>query len=444
MKLIDLIVLSFRNLWRRKLRTFLTVLGVIIGTSSIVVMISLGLAMNKAMMDSLGDMGSLNIINVSRSWSSYDDEDSAITDEKIASIQTIPGVTLVSPLLNVDVKLGSGRYYAWANVQGIDLAMLELQGVNLKWGDFPDGSDRYGLVFGSSVAYQFYKPGSDDGFYGYYMGGDMPEPDVDIQNDPIKMSYDMSYGEQYSSGQKQARPVPITVSGEIDDDTGNYSYYIYTDMATALKMYEEKQKYEKSVSGGGGGGKKEAITYDEAIVYVADIDDVSEVQQSIKDMGLEAYSMIDILEEISTISNGVQLVLGGIGAVSLFVAALGITNTMIMSIYERTKEIGVMKVIGASLPDIRKMFLFEAAMIGFVGGFIGLGFSAGISAIINAVGGGMMAGMGAGGETMKASIVPLWLYLSAFLFSGLVGLISGYFPARRAMKLSVLGALRNE
>ena len=132
--------------------------------------------------------------------------------------------------------------------------------------------------------------------------------------------------------------------------------------------------------------------------------------------------------------------LGGIGAVSLFVAAIGIANTMMMSIYERTKEIGVMKVIGCSLGNIRQMFLLEAAFIGLGGGVIGNVLSFLMSAAINALVKGKEMGM----TTGQISYIPLWLVLVSLGFAMLVGTAAGYFPARRAMKLSPLAAIRNE
>ena len=132
----------------------------------------------------------------------------------------------------------------------------------------------------------------------------------------------------------------------------------------------------------------------------------------------------------------------------MLVAAIGIANTMVMSIYERTKEIGVMKVIGASLKDIKRLFLFESALIGVTGGVFGVGLSYLISFLMNTFGAefiqlGMMMGPGGGGEA-RISIIPIWLALAALAFSAFIGVVSGYFPARRAMNLSALEAIRSE
>ena len=133
--------------------------------------------------------------------------------------------------------------------------------------------------------------------------------------------------------------------------------------------------------------------------------------------------------------------LGGIGAVSLFVAAIGITNTMMMSIYERTKEIGVMKVLGCDLRNIRSLFLMEAGFIGFIGGVIGLILSFILSAVVNHVASTMSENMT---DMSGISYIPIWLVFLSLIFAILVGMVAGFFPARRAMKLSPLAAIRNE
>ena len=183
---------------------------------------------------------------------------------------------------------------------------------------------------------------------------------------------------------------------------------------------------------------------------------VEEVQAAIDEMGFDTYSMEDIRKPMQEQARKQQMTLGGLGAISLFVAALSITNTMVMSIYERTREIGVMKVLGCMVGNIRSVFLMEAGTIGFMGGVIGIALSYIISYIINIVGngltggfsGGMMGGgfyMGMGGSGMaQTSIIPWWLALGALVFSTLIGLISGYSPANRAVKISALEAIKNE
>ena len=138
-----------------------------------------------------------------------------------------------------------------------------------------------------------------------------------------------------------------------------------------------------------------------------------------------------------------QLALGGIGAITLLVAAIGIINTMTMSIYERTKEIAIMKVIGATFTDIRLLFLTEAGMIGLFGGLMGLIFSYTLSFVINQLSGDFMGNYMGTGEALHLSVIPWWLALFAIGFSIMIGLLAGVYPANRAVKLSPIEAMRS-
>ena len=163
-------------------------------------------------------------------------------------------------------------------------------------------------------------------------------------------------------------------------------------------------------------------------------------------MGFNASSMASVRNEMQGQLGVIQMVLGCLAAISLLVAAIGITNTMIMSIYERTREIGVMKVLGCFIGNIRSVFLMEAGMIGLLGGAIGTGISYAISAVMNTLGGEAFAGvLGISTDgSSPISIIPIWLVLLALLFSTFIGLISGFYPANRAVKISALEAIRNE
>ena len=195
-------------------------------------------------------------------------------------------------------------------------------------------------------------------------------------------------------------------------------------------MAWEKEKH------GSGTSQKQSKEYSEVLVKVDKMEEVQAVQQQIKDMGFRASSLTDQLASMQETTKMLRLVLGAIGAISMLVAAISITNTMVMSIYERTKEIGIMKVIGASLKDIRGLFLMEAAFIGFVGGLIGIVLSYLLSFIVNWVAAGQ-------GSTMQSAI-PLWLALGAVVFATGVGVVAGYLPANRAMRLSALTAIKTE
>ena len=177
------------------------------------------------------------------------------------------------------------------------------------------------------------------------------------------------------------------------------------------------------------------IYYDSAYIRVDDMKNVKEVQTAIQNLGLQANSNAEWMEQVQQSSRSIQATLGGIGAVSLFVAAIGIANTMMMSIYERTKEIGVMKVLGCDMAAIRNMFLAEAGFIGLIGGVVGIMLSYIISAVINFV---------VRESYANISYIPLYLTLLALVFAVVIGMLAGLFPALRAMRLSPLAAIRNE
>ena len=178
---------------------------------------------------------------------------------------------------------------------------------------------------------------------------------------------------------------------------------------------------------------------------------MEEVQDKIKELGYSSESLIQYFRPTLEASKTLQLLFLFLGGVSMFVSAISIANTMIMSIYERTKEIGIMKVLGCVVKDIRLLFLFEAGMIGLFGGAIGVGFSYLASYLINKYGqsifGALMTGgISMGGMEMSAtySIIPIYLPLLGLGISIVVGLLSGYFPARRATKISAIEAMRTE
>ena len=196
-----------------------------------------------------------------------------------------------------------------------------------------------------------------------------------------------------------------------------------------LSTLEKLMKDNKDYVGGRGEGK-----YNQVLVKCSDISDVKAVKTEIENMGYGTYSAQDAVEMAEEQTARIQYLLGAIGGVSLLVAAIGIINTMMMSIYERTKEIGIIKVLGCRMSNIAGMFLAESAFIGLFGGALGLGVSYGLGLVLNA----LLASSG------LTSVIPLYLAVGAVAFSVLVGLLSGLYPAIRAMRLSPLAAIRNE
>lgn len=457
MKLSDILFMAVRNLWRRKLRTFLTILGVIIGTASIVVMVSLGIGMDESFKQQLERMGSLNIITVDPYYvgdprSGINTIERPVLDDKaITAMSNIPHVEAVMPIMETWIKLVSNKYIAYAGIVGTDISVLEKFDFTTSEGRLPTAADINAVVVGSDIPRQFYNPKAM-GYYGY---GYSEEPVVDVMNDKLELTFDTSYGEKMNSGwggsggnQKPPKLYKINCVGILEESYGDdRNYKVYMDINLYRKLVKDNEKNQRS-SGShdyymGTSNLQEG--YQLAKVKVSNINKVDEVQEKINELGFGTYSLADIRKSMQEQSRTIQMILGGIGAVSLFVASLGITNTMIMSIYERTKEIGIMKVLGCRLNDIRKTFLVEAAVIGLLGGALGIGLSYASSLVLNYFAQGASGGMfiPVYGQT-KISVIPPWLALASIGFASCIGLISGLYPAQRAMKLSALDAIRSE
>ena len=443
MSSLDLALMGIKNLFRRKARTILTVLGVIIGTASIVVMVSLGLGMNKAFEKQLSEYGSLTMIDIyanqfimeTPQGGSASEGQVVLDDTTIDTIEALDHVEFVIGFKRFDSKIYVGKYETYTNIKAVDFDKLALMDIKLSEGIMPSKDGNNEVLFGFYAKQNFYDPKSKNPYAN--------PPIIDVFNDKVEMLPTSMYFEG-----KRPKGYIISPTGITSETDYSYSGDVFMDYDTFVRLKEDyDRKNKKPPTEGNTGKDRDNKTpenkYDEMKVSVTDIKYVQDVQAQIKEMGFEAYSLTDALENMKQTSGLIQTVLGGIGAVSLFVAAIGITNTMVMSIYERTKEIGVMKVIGAQLKDIKRLFLFEAAMIGLIGGIFGIGISYGISTIINSVLSGMNGDSGYYGPQLLSDI-PLWLSLSGMAFSTFIGLIAGYYPAVRATKLSALEAIRTE
>jgi ABC-type antimicrobial peptide transport system permease subunit len=452
MNSIDIVRIVLKNLLRRKTRTLLTVMGVVIGTASIMIMVSIGIGMNEGFKQQISRMGSLNSINVRSNESGMyyvvDDgtggrnqsEMRDLDDAAVADFSRISGVDTVIPFIETHGKIKLGKYIGYIELQGINPEHMDKLGLKVSEGRLLETGDKTNVVFGFGVKDNLYNPKSTQ-MRRWGRGG----PEVDLLTERITLSLDMSYGEDFfqEEGGVQKKPKTYKINGAGMLEEGNYEYYssIFMDISELKKIVKDFNKGKSKNDNSG--DYRDIQGYSRIIVKVKDINDVQSVQQQIKDMGFYADSLTDILKSMQETTSSIRIVLGAIGAVSLLVASIGITNTMVMSIYERTREIGIMKVIGSSLGDIKKMFLFEAAMIGLLGGIIGLLLSYGVSYLLNTAGFALLGFYG-GGEGVKTSIIPLWLAGSSMMFTTIIGLVSGFYPARRAMNLSALEAIRKE
>lgn len=446
----DLLLMSAGSLWKRKVRTVLTVLGVVIGTASIVVMVSLGLGLNRSTMQDIENNGGLTSVEV-READSYmmdggtsDKDRKRLDDELVETIRQHPHVALASPVLTVSVLAKCGAYENYLELRGMSGEALEAMNFPLAGGEVPVSEEELTFLYGNQVLAGFMNSRTGSG---YWMDGTIP--DIDLEKDSVFLIYDMdSYynasdndgGQRQGGSVKPPKKYLAQYAGLMEgglDTYKSYSWNVYCNIVP-LEAHLKRIFRGKVIPGQpatASGKPYKQLYYNEIYVEVDDMENVAEVQKWLTDLGYQTYSNTEWVDSMKKQYGYIQAVLGGIGAVSLIVAAIGITNTMMMSIYERTKEIGVMKVIGCDMGDIRTLFLMEAGFIGLIGGLIGIAFSFLISLVINRV----VAGMG---MEMTLSWIPLWLAVSSVFFAVFVGMAAGFFPALRAMRLSPLAAIR--
>lgn len=466
MKISDEISLSARNLLRRKGRTALTLVGVVIGTCMVVLMISLGIAQtktNEEMLQSWGDLTQVQIYGYGMMMGS-DGKPLYLDDAAIANIKQIPHVAAATPYAqanNLEGEITAGRNGRYTsdiyNLIGIDPTALEPMGFALQSGSWPtntpasEKATKLQVLVGSSTGYNFQdsrKSFNSPKRYRYEgqtdaNGKELP-PFVDIDKD--KMTLTIKTGE---GSTEKSRSWELEIVGVLEPD-GAKGYWTQSGIVLRIQDMKMLQKIYNDMTK----TKEESKSYDQVYVKVDDLSNVTDVETAIHDLGFtNTYSMNQQREEMQKQVMNSQMIFGGIAAVSLLVAAINIINTMTMAIYERTREIGVMKVLGCELGNIRTMFLLESSTIGFIGGLIGLGISLIASFVLNNLStlgqgldlSGLMGGgyyMGGGGGTI--SIIPPWLMLAALVFATLVGLVAGILPANKAVKISALEAIRHE
>lgn len=462
MKVFDMIKMCLQNLTRRKSRTILTVLGVVIGCCAIVTMMSIGYGVQNSQQIMLEGMGDLTLIQVYSGGGNSKLDDAAIKKfQNIANVDVAIGKYQLNNI-GMEIYAGDNKRYQmqWAQVVGINEDAMEKFGFELISGSFP--KEKYEVLAGQYTAYNLMdtqRPeghnyidrwsamntmNPETGYYEYNPDAELPEPYLDLQGQTLTLDL-YSY-----ENPEQKKTQEIKVSGVVKEDynkdyaTSEGFIFVTTDLLAIQKLI-----YPSST---------QMITYNEIYVKARDISQVADIEKEIKKMGYSTYSMESVRKPLEEEARKQQMMLGGLGAVSLFVAALGITNTMIMSISERTREIGVMKALGCYLGNIRAVFLMEAGFIGLIGGVIGGALSFIISVVMNVLTNEAVKGMEINSletlwtmittamapENSPMSIIPLWLYGFAIVFSIIIGLGSGFYPANKAVHISAMEAIKRE
>lgn len=446
----DLLRLVLSNLKRMKARVAMTAIGVIIGTAAVVVLVSLGAGLQKLATESLYGMGGLDelmvrndsywgMMEVKANGSAQQQQQNLVLDDVVLDqVRQMEGVIAVTPFLDVTMMgpLKLDRQEGWGQIYGVDMdEFVKVAKLNRGTLELYRGQ----VVIGAMVPENFIPWEERE-------ESETPPEAPELMGKMLQMmQYTYNEGDMYPTESIVAR---LEVVGELQQQGYMYDYSIFMPLKEAQRLNQQMNaglppEAQSSARKG----------YAQALVKVQNPNQAPVVEQQIKDMGFTVQSDRQQLESINQFFLIVQAILGGIGAVALLVAAFGIANTMVMAIYERTREIGLMKAIGATNQDVMSVFLAEAGSIGFLGGIGGVLLAIGVNAVINVVGQPLISQGGAGfmgpgmagqeaAQTLTAT--PLWLPVFAILFATLIGVVSGIYPAIRAAALSPIHALKYE
>ena len=433
------------NMKRRKVRTFLTVLGVMIGVISVVALLSVGIGVKNEMIDSAVASGSVNQIKV-YSEAGGKHKDRMITDRTIDTFASITNVSGCYPLYEVAVSMKYGEYEYYGNLVGVP--ENELGSWDLSYGEKnADSSRTPELIAGSSVGKLFFNQNTYDSYenrekksIGALIGkrfdttvGWVGENEKTVK---LKLTGVLSDGDK-DNNSAQDEESDETV--DISEDYSEKSQTIYCDMdslKSLLRMVSADGKlYGQPVDGNGNSYRE--FVYTAAVVTVDDINNVDAMVKKFQDMGYQTENSKEYLDTIQKYLKMIQLLLGGIGMIALVVAVIGISNTMTTSVFDRINEIGILKVLGCDIDELRLLFLMEAAVIGLAGGILGVLSSYGVRLVVNKA----AVSMFNLAKGTQIAMIPWWLALAGVLGSVVLGVAAGYFPARWASKLRPIDAV---
>lgn len=445
----DLFGLMWANLKRMRARVTLTALGVVIGTAAVVLLISLAIGLQTSAEAQLGGFGDLTTIEVfagggmmsigpGMTASSSGGTDGVKLDRAAIDVfRKMDHVVAVSPKGNLSgqMQIEFNRETYFPGATGLESDVAPKLGWRLAAGRASIGRGQ--IVIGQKVLANDFGPMSFGPQGGGSAYGPTPAP-TPRPEDLVGKSLNAELVKYDDEGTEITRRERLRVAGVFESSGGQEDYSLYMgldDVDTFNRWFTTERRSARD-------------GYDNVVVKVDERTEVRDVQKGIEDLGFSTFSAAQILESINRTFIIMQVVLGGIGAIALLVAAFGIANTMTMAIYERTREIGVMKAIGATNRDVLKVFLAEAGAIGAIGGVAGVTLALILAQIIELFLRSMMAASAAAsggtGDPLNLLITPVWLALFAIVFAILVGLMSGIYPALRAANLRPVQALRSD
>ena len=421
MKLRDLLKTAFGNLTRHKARTALTTIGVVVGILTIVTMVSLGVGVQREMGEAFGSVGleTLSLYPVTEDAGGFDpfgqpQRTRLLTPELVAQLQARDDVVEVIPFLRMPNSVRVN---------------LRLEGDEVQarpWGPRP-----------SSIPEPFETPPQTlvgledpplDG--GGVIVSDGLLRELGYEQDDLASLVGQEVDLVLYAPRGESQAFSLTLAGITERQRATVAL-ANPDRLAMLQWWFNDPDYLANRG------------YDEVFVRAASLNDAVQIVDWLDALGYEVKSLQMMLDMANRGMIIVQTMLGSVGALALLVASIGIANTMIMAVYERTREIGILKAVGAAPGQIRALFVVEASLIGLLGGVVGtiLGWllGKGLNVLILEI---------LRWQEVQVQgtffVVSWWLVLAALAFATLVGLLAGLYPAARAARLPPLDALRYE
>ena len=400
MKRRDILKLATRIFKTNKLRTALTVLGIGVGIGSILFLVSLGYGLQKVILDKIASSDALLTLDIASGIS----EELKLDNNIIDKLSRDEMVDEISPLVVYNSLFEYKDLNGGVELNFTQNSYFRLSGVDLEYGKSYSDEDLNGVVISTAILkllnieIDFF---DKDKMAGISITVIKPDNSPDSMGQVELIDIGKSY---YVTGVILDDTQPIIYSNIKNINDFNVTEY------NRIKVKAKEKKF------------------------------VEEIKNKISDYGYLATSISETIDQANKIFNVIKIALAVFGVIALIVSAIGMFNTMTITLLQRTKEIGIMKSLGAKNKDIKGLFLTESILIGFLGGLSGLVIGYLMQIIFSLLLGILAKTMG--GEMVDVFFTPFWFIALIITFSTVVGLLTGVWPAKRASKLNPLDALR--